>query len=75
MTRKFETYTFSSQKFFSDRDPKFGVAEPITERINVRGLAITLIGASLIVFQPHSKPIVSYYAPKGVGEHHFGVSK
>ena len=35
MTRKFETYTFSNSKFFSDRGPGYGVAEPITERINV----------------------------------------
>ncbi|KAI0312118.1 histone deacetylase [Amylostereum chailletii] len=55
MTRKFETYTFSSSKFFGDRGPNHGVAQPITERIN-----------------PHSRPIVSYYFPKGVGEHHYG---
>jgi hypothetical protein len=23
--------------------------------------------------KPHSRPIVSYYFPKGVGEHHYGV--
>jgi hypothetical protein len=25
--------------------------------------------------QPHSRPIVSYYFPKGVGEHHYGVCR
>jgi hypothetical protein len=32
MTRKFETYTFSNSKFFTDRG---STAEAITERINV----------------------------------------
>ncbi|KAH9039419.1 hypothetical protein EDB84DRAFT_1650458 [Lactarius hengduanensis] len=54
MVRKYETYTFSSTKFFADRGTE-GVAQPLTERVN-----------------PHSRPIVSYYFPKGVGEHHYG---
>lgn len=54
MVRKYETYTFSSAKFFADRGTE-GVAQPLTERVN-----------------PHSRPIVSYYFPKGVGEHHYG---
>jgi hypothetical protein len=35
MLRKYETYTFSSAKFFADRGAE-GVAQPLTERINVR---------------------------------------
>lgn len=27
----------------------------------------------LIFDQPHSRPIVSYYFPKGVGDYHYGV--
>ncbi|TFY82234.1 hypothetical protein EWM64_g1786 [Hericium alpestre] len=54
MARKFETYTYSSTKYFADRGAN-GTAQPITERVN-----------------PHSRPIVSYYFPKGVGEHHYG---
>ncbi|KAA1477719.1 hypothetical protein DENSPDRAFT_919227 [Dentipellis sp. KUC8613] len=57
MVRKFETYTFSSSRHFSDRGAN-GIAQPITERVN-----------------PHSRPIVSYYFPKGVGEHHYGQER
>ena len=32
--RKYETYTFSAAKFFADRGAE-GVAQPLTERINV----------------------------------------
>jgi hypothetical protein len=32
--RKYETYTFSASKFFADRGAE-GVAQPLTERINV----------------------------------------
>jgi hypothetical protein len=36
-----------------------------------------MIKASRVVLtersKPHSRPIVSYYFPKGVGEHHYGV--
>lgn len=34
MVRKYETYTFSSAKFFADRGSE-GVAQPLTERVNV----------------------------------------
>jgi hypothetical protein len=34
MVRKYETYTFSSSKFFADRGTE-GVAQPLTERVNV----------------------------------------
>lgn len=34
MVRKFDTYTFSSEKFFADRGP-YNTAQPITERVNV----------------------------------------
>ncbi|KAI0263787.1 hypothetical protein BC834DRAFT_924846 [Gloeopeniophorella convolvens] len=54
MVRKYETYTFSSNKFFADRGAE-GIAQPLTQRVN-----------------PHSRPIVSYYFPEGVGEHHYG---
>lgn len=74
MTRKFETYTFSDSKFFADRGSKYGVAEPITERIHVCIPLYAFVYDFNNLSQPHSKPIVSYYAPKGVGEHHFGVS-
>ena len=29
--------------------------------------------ANCLFEKPHSRPIVSYYFPKGVGEHHYGV--
>jgi hypothetical protein len=32
--RKYETYTFSAAKFFADRGAE-GIAQPLTERINV----------------------------------------
>jgi hypothetical protein len=32
--RKYETYTFSAAKFFADRGAE-GVAQPLTERVNV----------------------------------------
>ncbi|TFY72549.1 hypothetical protein EVG20_g482 [Dentipellis fragilis] len=57
MVRKFETYTFSSSRHFSDRGAN-GIAQPITEHVNA-----------------HSRPIVSYYFPKGVGEHHYGQER
>ena len=42
MTRKFESYTFSNQKFFADRGPEYGIAEPITQHINV-GILIYVV--------------------------------
>ncbi|KAF8478899.1 hypothetical protein DFH94DRAFT_31282 [Russula ochroleuca] len=35
--RKYETYTFSASKFFADRGAE-GVAQPLTERVNVSTL-------------------------------------
>ena len=29
----------------------------------------------VLPLQPHSRPIVSYYFPKSVGEHHYGVRR
>jgi hypothetical protein len=47
MVRKYETYTFSSAKFFADRGTE-GVAQPLTERVNVS--AVHALGwPSLIV--------------------------
>jgi hypothetical protein len=69
--RKYETYTFSAAKFFADRGAE-GVAQPLTERVNVStsdDQPVILTESS----KPHSRPIVSYYFPKGVGEHHYGV--
>jgi hypothetical protein len=40
MVRKYETYTFSSAKFFADRGTE-GVAQPLTERVNVGALQCT----------------------------------
>ncbi|EKM56074.1 uncharacterized protein PHACADRAFT_96102 [Phanerochaete carnosa HHB-10118-sp] len=51
--------TFSTTPYFDDRGPH-GYATPITERVNVS------------TAQPHSRPIVSYYSPKGVGAQHYG---
>lgn len=36
--RKYETYTFSAAKFFADRGAE-GVAQPLTERVNVSNKA------------------------------------
>jgi hypothetical protein len=47
MVRKYETYTFSSAKFFADRGTE-GVAQPLTERVNVSAVH-TWRGLSLIV--------------------------
>lgn len=49
-----------------------GTAQPITERINVSALRYK-IGNTYISLQPHSRPIVSYYFPKGIGPQHYGV--
>ena len=72
MARSF-LHTFSDSKYFEDRRGK-PYAHPITERINVS--AYFSISAPVLTenSQPHSRPIVSYYFPKGVGEHHYGVS-
>jgi hypothetical protein len=37
--RKYETYTFSAAKFFGDRGAE-GVAQPLTERVNVSADAV-----------------------------------
>jgi hypothetical protein len=75
MVRKYETYTFSSAKFFADRGTE-GVAQPLTERVNVSALHVLRCPSLIVtprVVLAHSRPIVSYYFPKGVGEHHYGV--
>ncbi|RDB26247.1 Histone deacetylase phd1 [Hypsizygus marmoreus] len=56
MVRTSQATTFSSAPYFFDRGAH-GTAQPITERIHV---------------SPHSRPIVSYYSPTGVGGHHYG---
>lgn len=68
----FYSDTFSSSPYFNDRGQN-GTAQPITERIHVCILHVYCL-MLLIVTQPHSRPIVSYYFPKGVGAHHYGVS-
>ena len=56
MVRKFETYTFSSSKFFSDRGPGNGCAQPITEHVNVSHCMLRLQQTSLPEFQASFSP-------------------
>lgn len=76
MVRASQATTFSSESYFDDRGAH-GYAQPITEHVNVRktGLAALLsTNAHLTsIPQPHSRPIVSYYFPEGVGGFHYGV--
>lgn len=73
MVRSYQATTFSSAPYFDDRGPH-GHAEPITERVNV-SQAISALNETLVShsLQPHSRPVVSYYFPKGVGAQHYGV--
>lgn len=72
-TSQATTLTFSSSPYFYDRG-HHGTAQPITERINVRPV-FEFYHAQIFstLSQPHSRPIVSYYFPKGVGAQHYGV--
>ena len=75
MVRSSQATTFSSSPFFFDRGAH-GTAQPITERINVRYQYLfktKKVHLKDYVLQPHSRPIVSYYFPKGVGGQHYGV--
>lgn len=74
MVRSASAFTFSSSPYFDDR-AGHGIAQPITERVNVGASWLYLsVVADLCFKKPHSRPIVSYYFPKGVGEHHYGVN-
>jgi hypothetical protein len=72
MVRSFQETTFSNSAYFDDRG-EHGVAQPITERVNVCQNTPTTDNSDLMLLKPHSRPVVSYYFPKGVGEHHYGV--
>jgi hypothetical protein len=75
MVRASQATTFSSESYFDDRGV-YGYAQPITEHVNVRELTSAQHDVSLIsTAQPHSRPIVSYYFPEGVGGFHYGVSR
>ena len=74
MVRASQATTFSSESYFDDRGVH-GYAQPITEHVNVRGLTCAQHGVSHFHVQPHSRPIVSYYFPEGVGGFHYGVSQ
>lgn len=72
MVRASAATTFSSSPYFDDRGVH-GHAKPITERIHVSN-AHPHPSMNITVVKPHSRPIVSYYFPEGIGEYHYGVS-
>jgi len=52
-----------------------GIAQSATEHVNVGIFSlISDENSSYNVLQSHSRPVVSYYFPKGVGEYHYGVN-
>lgn len=65
------TFSYAATQHFDDAAESW--AQWSEERMNV---CVMFFQSSLLithVIQPHSRPIVSYFFPDGVGEYHYGV--